>query len=291
MPTNESGGTQRRRRTAKPQPQNTAPEVVYSQPKPFNRSRLIMRLVTILAVVVAIGMGLSIFFKVQTITVVGAEKYSAWSVSEASGLAEGDSLLFFGRASAAGKIIHKLPYVKSVRFRIELPGTVNIIIEESQVTYTAQDTNGDWWLLTSEGRVVEKTDSTTSLSTAAITGIQLRDPTIGELAVAAEETAAEGQLITVTNADRLAVALEVFRALEANEVLGKVASVDVTSLQSIELWYGAQYQIKLGDRFEMEYKIAAVKQAVSQLSQYQTGVLDASFTTFPDRVSYIPFSE
>lgn len=290
MPTNANGGAERRRRTPKPQPKNTAPEVVYTQPKPFNRSHLLMRLLTILAVVVAVGMGLSIFFKVQTVTVVGAEKYSAWSVSEASGISEGDSLLFFGRAGAAGKIRHQLPYVKSVRFSIKLPGTVNIIIEEAPVSYAAQDTQGNWWLLTSEGRVVEQTDSETALSSASIVGLKLNNPAAGELAVAAEE-ADVGQLVTVTGADRLAAALEVFCALERNEVLGKIASVDVTNVQSIQLWYGTQYQIKLGDRSDLEYKIAAAKQAVSQMSQYQTGVLDASFTTFSDKVSYTPFPE
>lgn len=290
MPTNDNGGAERRRRTPKPQPRNTAPEVVYTQPKQFSRSHLVVRLLTIVAVVIAIGMGLSIFFKVETITVVGAEKYSAWSVTEASGIAEGDSLLFFGRAGAAGRIIHQLPYIKSVRFGIKLPGTVNIIIEESPVAYGVQDTQDGWWLITSDGRVVEQTDSATALINTVIEGVKLEKPVIGELAVATENNA-QGELIATTNADRLTAALEVFCALEANEILGKVASVDVTSPQAIEIWYGTQYQIKLGDRSKMEYKIAAVKQVVSQMSQYQTGILDASFTTFPDKVSYTPFSE
>ena len=70
--------------------------------------------------VVAMLLGMSIFFKVDTITVTGAQKYSEWTVSQASGLEKGDSLLFFGRAGAAGKIIRQLPFVKSVRFRILL---------------------------------------------------------------------------------------------------------------------------------------------------------------------------
>lgn len=291
MPAKENPGASRQRRATKTQPKNTVPEVVYTQPKAFNRSRLVMRLLTILAVVMAVGMGLSIFFKVDTITVTGAEKYTAWSVSEASGIEKGDSLLFFGRAGAAGKIISDLPYVKSVRFGIKLPGTVNIIIEESPLAYSVKDTAGNWWLITSEGRVVEPTDGVTAMSTTSITGITLRSPVAGELAVAEEKTVAEGELVTATNADRLQAALEVFRQLEKNEVLGKVATVDVSSLRSIEMWYGTQYQVKLGNVSSMDYKIAAVKQAIAQMSQYQTGILDASFTTFPDKVSYTPFSE
>ena len=64
MATRENSGAERRRRTQKPQPRNTAPEVVVTQPKPFVRRRLLMRLLTIFAVVIAFVMGLSIFFKV-----------------------------------------------------------------------------------------------------------------------------------------------------------------------------------------------------------------------------------
>ena len=129
MDTQDRSGAQRRRRTTQPQSRSAAPDVVYSQPKPFIRHRLVLRLLTVLAVVIAIGMGLSIFFKVDTITVAGVEKYTAWSVCEASGLEQGDSLLFFGRAGAAGKIIRQLPYIRSVRFQIDLPGTLTIIVE------------------------------------------------------------------------------------------------------------------------------------------------------------------
>lgn len=286
MATKENSGANRPRRPQKTQPRNTAPEVVVTQPKPFVRRRLLMRLLTILAVVIAIGMGLSIFFKVDTITVTGAQKYSEWTVSQASGLEKGDSLLFFGRAGAAGKIIRQLPYVKSVRFRIDLPGTVNIIIEESPVAYTVADSKGKPWLITSEGRVVEQTDAAAA---AKIIGVTLLDPKVGELAVAAETDT--DAIVTTTGADRLQAALEICALLEQNEFLGTVASVDVTSLQAIELWYGQQYQIKLGNTERLDYKIAAVRQAIGQMSNYHTGVLDASFTAFKDSVGYMPFKE
>ena len=70
MAARENPAGRRTRPAKKPQPKPTAPEVVYTQPKVFNRNRLIMRLLTILAVVLAFGMGLSIFFKVENVTVV-----------------------------------------------------------------------------------------------------------------------------------------------------------------------------------------------------------------------------
>lgn len=283
MATQDRSGAPRRRRTEKPQPRFSVPEVVYTQPKPFNRHRLMLRLLTVVAVVIAFGMGLSIFFKVENVTVTGAEKYSAWSVSEASGLEQGDSLLFFGRSGAASRIIHQLPYVKTVRFRVDLPGTVNIIIEESPMAYCVEDTAGAWWHITSEGRVVEQAEA---VDATQLLGLRIVSPVPGELAVAEESESG-----AASGADRLSAALEVCRCLEENEILGQAASVDVSSLQNIQMWYAEQYQIKLGDLDRMDYKVMAACQAVRQMSSYQKGILDASFTTFPDKVGYMPFTE
>ena len=283
MATQDRPDARRRRRTQKTQPKQTAPEVVYTQPKTFNQHRLVLHLLTILAVVIAVGMGLSIFFKVDTIAVVGTEKYSPWSVSEASGLEKGDSLLFFGRAGAAGKIIHQLPYIRSVRFQIDLPGTLRIIVEESPMAYCVEDAQGKWWHITSEGRLIEPIDA---VDATQIKGMQITNPQAGELAVAAEQETG-----SVTGADRLHVALEVCRQLEDNEILGQAASIDVGTLQAIEVWYGEQYQIKLGDTERLQYKITAACQAIAQMSSYQRGVLDASFTVFAEKVGYLPFTE
>ena len=77
--------TSARRRT----PRAPTPEVVYIPAKPFNRNRLILSLTTVIAVVLALTFGISIFFSVEVITVSGAEKYEAWTVKEASGIQYG----------------------------------------------------------------------------------------------------------------------------------------------------------------------------------------------------------
>ena len=135
------------------------PEIQYTQPKPFFRNRLIVQLASIAAVVLAVTIGISIFFKVDTVVITGASKYSANTIAEAAQIREGDSLLFFGRAKAAGRIKTALPYVDTVRFELELPGTVNIIVEEKRVAYALQAEDGSWWMMTADGMIAEKTDA------------------------------------------------------------------------------------------------------------------------------------
>ena len=286
MSENKRSGVRRPgRRTAKPQPKKNAPEVVYTPARQFNQGRLVLHLVTLVAVAFAVFLGLSIFFKVETVVVSGEQKYSDWTIYEASGIREGDSLLFFGQASAGSKIIDALPYIQKVRFDIELPGTVHIIVEEAPVGYALQADDGTWWMMTAQGRITEQVDAATAAKNTIVKGVSLKSPVVGASAVAAETS----ETTSVTGADRLNTALQILQQLEANEMLGKIASVDVSNLQALQMWYGTRYQVKLGDSGRLGYKIAALKSAVAQMSQYQTGILDASFTTFENSVGYMQF--
>ena len=76
--------------------------------------------------------------------------------------------------------------------------------------------------------------------------------------------------------------------MERNDIVGEVASVNVEILTDIVLWYGTRYQVNLGDTAQIEKKISYMSQAVAQLSDYQIGVLDVSFVTWPDQVGFTP---
>lgn len=280
---------------------STAPALVYTEPMHFNRSRFLVQLATVAAVVLALVWGMSIFFKVEVITVSGANVYDEWTVREASGIQEGASLLSFSRARAGAKIRAELPYVDRVRIGIKLPNTVMIVVEELDVVYVAEDVDGFLWLITSEGRVVEQTDGGTAAGYTRIKGIEIEPPEVGKQAVAVEvavetEPTTEGSEevgtapVVVTGAQRLDAALEILRALEANGIVGEAASVDVSNLQSITLWYGQQFLVKLGDTSQMSYKIASMVSAIRNPKlDNGYGELDVSFTIWKEQIGYTPF--
>lgn len=279
------------------------PAVTYTQPKPFNLNKLLLQLTMVIAVVLAVVIGLSVFFKVDRVVVYGNNAYSAWTIQEASGIEGGENLLSFGRTRACGKIITALPYVKNVRIGINLPDTVNIYIEEYDVSYAVESSDGIWWLMTSGGKITEQINKSTASSYTKITGVTLDSPIVGNQAIAKEapvaETPTEGDdriqsteetspVVTVTANDRLQAALLILDSLELNDIVGEVSSINVSSLFNLELQYGQRYQVKLGDTSDMDYKISMMKKAVAQLNDYQTGILDVSFTTWPDEPFYTP---
>ena len=284
------------RKSENSRPKTPTPAVIYTQPLPFNRDRLIVQLITVTAVVLAIVMGLSVFFKVKNVTVTGADTYSAWAVREASGISEGDKLLTFSKIRAASQIMANLPYVKGVRIGIKLPDTVNIMIEEESVVYAIKSSDGQWWMMDSDGRVVEQANNAKAATATQVLGVTLEAPTVNEKGVATEMTPSEtnelGELIPVstTGAQRLTAALQILKALENNDIVGEAASVDVTSTEDIILWYGTRYQVNLGDTSRLDYKVDCMNDAILQMSDYQSGVLDISFTIWPNQVGYTPFA-
>ena len=293
--------SQASRRTSVQQPQpvrkRPTPDVVYTPAKPFSRSRLILQLTTVVAVVLALTFGLSIFFKVEKVMVYGAHKYDAWTVKEASGIQEGENLMSFGKIQAVGKIQAALPYVKNVRIGIKLPDTVNIVIEELDVAYAAQDGANRWWLITADGKAVDQVDPLTADGYTKIIGVQIADPVAGEQVSSWEQQpdstdpTAETVVITVPAQERLNTALSILQYLEDNSIMGLVESVNVEDLADIELWYGQQYQVRLGDSSQLSYKIRCMCEAVAQLKDYDTGLLDISFMLIQDQVIYEPFLE
>lgn len=280
---------------------STATALVYTEPMHFNRGRFLIQLATVAAVVLALVLGMSVFFKVEIITVSGANVYDEWTIREASGIQEGDSLLSFSRARAGARIRAELPYVDRARIGIKLPNTVMIVVEELDVVYVAEDRDGFLWLITSEGRVVEQTDGGTAAGYTRIKGVEIEPPEVGKDAVAVEvavetEPTTEGEEevgtapVVITGAQRLDAALEILRALEANGIVGEAASVDVSNLQSITLWYGQQFLVKLGDTSQLSYKIASMVSAIRNPKlDNGYGELDVSFTIWKEQVGYTPF--
>ena len=291
MDNNTNRKTARRRRPTRPQRRE---ETVYTEAKPVNISRFIVRIATVVAVVLAVIFSMSIFFKAEKIEVAGAEKYTAAQIQITSKIMKGSNLLTLNKAQVAGRLLAQLPYISEVRVGIRLPNTVIIEVKETEVAYAVQSGYDAWWLISCDGKVLEQIDVSVSHSHTRILGVRLDSPQLGKTAVAWEMIAqpdVETETpVTVYARERLSAALQIAKETETNGVLGALATIDVTDMNDITLWYGQRFQILLGGSNDIPKKVFSVIQAIGQLGSYDTGVLDASFTTWPDEVYYKSFS-
>lgn len=279
----------RQQRVIRP-PREEIPGVIYTAPKPLRRGRFLWKLASMAAVVAAVFLGLSVFFRVDTITVAGADKYTPWMIRQAAGIETGDALLGIREAKVASRIISGLPYIDEVKVGVRLPGTVEIQVTELQVTYSIEDENGAWWLISSAGRAVEQVTMQTAQGYTRVEGVVIRTPQPGQ-----QIQAMPGQFVdpgdgsTVpqdqSDADQQLEALvTVLTSLESHRIIGQIARVDVTDLNAIRLEYPHLLTVLLGSSERMDYKIGYLAAAVEQLDGNQSGELDLSLEYTEDGV-------
>jgi len=268
-------------------------QIRYTPAKPFNRNRFLLHLATAAAAVLALFVVMSIFFKVDEnkILISGAEKYTLWEVREASGIQNGDGLLGLSRAKISARIRTRLPYVDTVRVGIKLPDTVHIEITERMVVYAIEDISGAWWLLNAGGQIVDTTDAAAAMDYTRIINVKVQNSAVGEQAKPAESVSDPtdpSAPITpaVSGKVRLDAALQVLAALEETGILRGVNTVDVSEPAGLTLLYDNRCRVYLGDTTRLDYKLRAMKAAIEKMGQYQSGYLDASFTTWPNDVYF-----
>ena len=71
----------------------------------------LLRVLSVLLMAIAIVAALTLFFKVNQVSVSGNERYSAQEIIEVSGVEQGDNLILMDKYRIAEKLYTKLPYI------------------------------------------------------------------------------------------------------------------------------------------------------------------------------------
>lgn len=251
--------------------------VTWSQPKPYDKRKLLLRLLTGVAVALALLLSLTIFFKVDKVTVSGCEKYTPEAVLKASGIKQGDNLLTFGKTRVEGRIHAALPYVKEIRIGIKMPDTVNIEIVETTVSYAIQADTGAWWLMDADGKLLEQLSGEPTDYTK-VTGVLAGAPAAGQTVTPMDNrdaaAASEDGVQASTPQERFQTAVEILGEMEKNGLMSTVTQVNVSALYDLQLLCGEKYLVRLGGPTELSYKMAYLAKTLEQLEDYQAGTID-----------------
>lgn len=219
-------------------------------------------ILTLVVLVLVSVLGVTLFFRVQEVSVTGNTKYTSEEVVAASGILEGDNLVTLSNGTVASQIRANLPYVEDVRVEKKLPNRVAISVTETAATYEVTGEDGSLWLVSSEGKVLEPGDIT-GAKRPAIIGINLVKPAPGEMAQVAEEQ----QL-------SLAGALSILEQLETTNYLAKIVQIDVEKSYDMKLLYEDQFEIHLAGLDQMEYKIRYLTAVLDTVEKGKSGIID-----------------
>ena len=94
------------------------------------RFGLLFKVLCLLALVVALTAGATVFFRVEVVSVEGNHRYTREEIVEVAGIQQGDNLYAWNKFQVAERLLQSLPYIGEVSIRRVLPSTVVITVSE-----------------------------------------------------------------------------------------------------------------------------------------------------------------
>lgn len=232
---------------------------------------VLYKLLSVIVISAAIVIALTLFFKVDSISVSGVTQYSSEEIIAASGVKTGDNLFLLNKYDISDAIIENLPYVSSVSINRKLPDTLVIEVTDSNQGGVIQQ-GRDYWVVSSEGKLLGKRAE--AGSGALIVGIELQDPQVGQ-----KVAAAEGQ------ERKLSQLLDLFDALEEKGMLPGVSQIDFSTDSVISMDYAQRFTVKFAYGADFTYKLSNLNQVIDQLEENEQGTIDL---TVDGRANFIP---
>jgi hypothetical protein len=111
-------------------------------------------LLIIVGVAAGVAMSLTVFFKINTVTVEGGTRYADGDLIAVSCIERGTNLFMADTESARLAILSAYPYIEDVRVRRAFPDGIVIEVTEAQ-PYAALRSASGYMLITEEGRILD----------------------------------------------------------------------------------------------------------------------------------------
>lgn len=210
--------------------------------------------------------------------------YTSQEIIDASGINIDDNLLSLSKAAVASRIHAALPYINEIQIKKKLPSTVIITVSEFTVTYGIQDIAGQWWLISREGRVLEPADAQTVKNHMLVTGMPIQVPELGDYI---KPVATDGADLSEIAAKRTAT-VTALPLLERAPFAKQLVSMDVSTSYDIILWYGTQFEVRLGNTENLTYKLQYLQAVLEELGKEKSGTIDLTFSE-DNGAHFLPF--
>lgn len=236
----------------------------------------VLRLLSVVLTAVVIVVALTLFFKVENITVSGNSRYATEEIVAVSGVMQGDNLILLDKYKIAQKLYTELPYITNVRIKRDFPDGLKVEVTETH-SALAIETGGAWWLVSENGKVLECTDAAAAQEHLLLRGMTAQGIAAGEQLVLSKD----GNI----NAQRL---LELIGVLRERGMLEKVAVIDAGNEEMLVIAYDGRFDVELRYDADFSFKMDCLKAAVNELEPNETGIIRMTMAD-ENEVRLIPY--
>ena len=239
---------------------------------------ILYKLLSVVLISAAIVVALTLFFRVETIDVTGATRYTGEEVIDASGIKDGDNLFLLNKYAIADSIRARLPYVSSISISRRLPDTLIIEVTDGVPGGVILYENEYWTVSAKNGRLMGKQSEVGP--GPMVQGLTLNKPKVG------------AQIAVVDGQERkLKAFLDLLDALEDRGMLDGCSAMDFSEEAVISMDYGTLYTVKLAMGEDYGYWLSRLNEVIERQAadgDVRAGVIDMSHTSETGRINFIP---
>lgn len=211
------------------------------------------RLTKIIAVLLSLVCGvlaLAAFFRVEQLEIMGLTRYDTQDVLNTFGIKQGDNLFFCDSLRGQKRLLAQYPYFESVSVERDLPSRIVVTVKEAQPIAAVNSTQGGWFVLDKDCRVLERTDQEGAKDAAEVLG--LRTP-----------GAEPGQTLPAEDPDVLEALKTLANGLDKVGLGGKATLYNLQDLDSIWFLYEKRFAVCVGNTKNLDHKLAILQALVT----------------------------
>lgn len=213
------------------------------------RARLTKTIAVLLSLVCGV-LALTAFFRVEQLEIVGLTRYDTQDVLNTFGIKQGDNLFFCDSLRGQKRLLAQYPYFESVSVERDLPSRIVVTVKEAQPIAAVNSTQGGWFVLDKDCRVLERTDQEGAKDAAEVLG--LRTP-----------GAEPGQTLPAEDPDVLEALKTLANGLDKVGLGGKATLYNLQDLDSIWFLYEKRFAVCVGNTKNLDHKLAILQALVT----------------------------
>ena len=203
-----------------------------------------------------------LFFKAKDIRIEGNSLYDSASLLRETGITQEDNLFSVNESVLQEKLTVRFPYIRKVTVKRKLPTTLVIRVEEDSPLYYTE-IMGDYFLLSSSLRVLERTKSAGEFTTGTNGLLPVKIPQI--------KYAIVGNELVFPRDATYRYLTDLLSSLARTPYYGRIGTVDVSEKFNIRLYLNdARICVSIGGTEDLEAKLSFLSKILATQCEEDT---------------------
>lgn len=231
--------------------------------KKIRKRRLTALLILFIILLICVGAILSftVFFPIKNISADGSRIYSSEEIIRISGIEIGDNLFAVSESDTEKRLKGSLPYVESITFDREFPGTLKIKVKDAD-EYACYKVGKKYYTVSRNGWVLKESyEADEKLFVVNAKGLKCK-------------VGAEAQF---EDAEQKALCDRIIDALSAENI--KINEIDISNKIALKIKVEGRFEVNLGTSNNIEEKILHLGSMIEEIPKKKGGKINLSMWT------------